>query len=87
MQLIELDVKVVIRCKSGNKNIVIFTQRSAIVGYLLDKLDIGYNLDDRLVLSYNEKVILDDKGSNVDIVKVEFEKGKVINCEVIDCEI
>lgn len=76
-----------IRCKNGNKNIVIFTQRSAIVGYLLDKLDIGYNLDDRLVLSYNEKVILDDKGSNVDIVKMEFEKGKVINCEVIDCEI
>ena len=73
--------------KNGNKNIVIFTQKSAITGYLLDKLEHGYNLDDRLVLSFNEIVIIDDNLSDVDIIKVDFEKGKVVNCEVVLYEI
>ena len=73
--------------KNGNKNMVIFTQKSAIMGYLLDKLEHGYNLDDRLVLSFNERVIIDDNLSDVDIIKVDFEKGKVVNCEVILYEI
>ncbi len=73
--------------KNGNKNIVIFTQKSAITGYLLDKLEHGYNLDDRLVLSFNERVIIDDNLSDVDIIKLELEKGKVINCEVILYEV
>ena len=73
--------------KNGNKNIVIFTQKSAITGYLLDKLEHGYNLDDRLVLSFNERVIIDDNLSDIDIIKVELEKGKVINCEVILYEV
>ena len=54
--------------KNGNKNIVIFTQKSAIIGYLLDKLEQGYNLDDRLILSYNDKVILDDIEQDIDII-------------------
>ncbi len=73
--------------KNGNKDIVIFTQKSAITGYLLDKLEHGYNLDDRLVLSFNERVIIDDNLSDVDIIKLELEKGKVINCEVILYEV
>ena len=73
--------------KNGNKNIVIFTQKSAITGYLLDKLEHGYNLEDRLVLSFNERVIIDDNLSDVDIIKLELEKWKVINCEVILYEV
>lgn len=73
--------------KNGNKDIVIFTQKSAITGYLLDKLEHEYNLDDRLVLSFNERVIIDDNLSDVDIIKVVLEKGKVINCEVILYEV
>ena len=72
--------------KNSNKNIVIFTQKSAITGYLLDKLEKGYNLDDRLILSFNDKVILDDVEQNIDIIKLELEKGKVINCETIEME-
>ena len=53
----------------------------------VNKLEHGYNLDDRLVLSFNERVIIDDNLSDVDIIKVDFEKGKVVNCEVIDYEI
>ena len=56
------------------------------MGYLLDKLEKGYNLDDRLILSFNDKVILDDVEQNIDIIKLELEKGKVINCETIEME-
>ena len=39
------------------------------------------------VLSFNERVIIDDNLSDVDIIKVVLEKGKVINCEVILYEV
>ena len=65
---------------------VVFTQKSAIMGYLLDYLDKGFNYDDRLILSYHGKVILDDTFNDIDIIKVDREKGKIVNIEVIDCE-
>lgn len=72
--------------KNSNKNIVIFTQKSAITGYLLDKLEKGYNLDDRLILSFNDKVIIDDANQDVNIIKICFEKGKIIDCDAIKME-
>ena len=56
------------------------------MGYLLDYLDKGFNYDDRLILSYHGKVILDDTFNDIDIIKVDREKGKIVNIEVIDCE-
>lgn len=72
--------------KNSNKNIVIFTQKSAITGYLLDKLEKGYNLDDRLILSFNDKVIIDDANQDVNIIKICFEKGKIIDYDAIEME-
>ena len=72
--------------KNSNKNIVIFTQKSAITGYLLDKLEKGYNLDDRLILSFNDKVIIDDANQDVNIIKICFEKRKIIDCDAIEME-
>lgn len=72
--------------KNSNKNIVIFTQKSAITGYLIDKLEKGYNLDDRLILSFNDKVIIDDANQDVNIIKICFEKGKIIDCDAIEME-
>lgn len=72
--------------KNSHKNIVIFTQKSAITGYLLDKLEKGYNLDDRLILSFNDKVIIDDANQDVNIIKICFEKGKIIDCDAIEME-
>ena len=40
----------------------------------------------RLILSYHGKVILDDTFNDIDIIKVDREKGKIVNIEVIDCE-
>lgn len=62
-----------------NKNIVIFTHKRAILGYLTKYLDKGYNLDDRLLLTYKDKVILDDIEKEVDIIKIEYNKGKILN--------
>ena len=39
-----------------------------------------------LILSYHGKVILDDTFNDIDIIKVDREKGKIVNIEVIDCE-
>ena len=72
--------------KNGNKDLVVFTQKSAIIGYLLDILEKGYNLDDRLMLSFNDKVIIDDANEDVNIIKICFDKGKVVDCSVIEME-
>ena len=66
-----------------NKNIVIFTHKRAILSYLTKYLDKGYNLDDRLLLTYKDKVILDDIEKEVDIIKIEYNKGKILNVSII----
>ena len=70
--------------KYGNHNIVIFTHKRAIMGYLLKYLDKGFNLDDRLILTYNDKVILDDVEKDIDIVKIELDHGKILDIDIIE---
>ena len=72
--------------KKEYKDLVIFTQKSAILGYLLDKLDKGYNLEDRLILSFKGNVILDDADVSANIIKIVFEKDKIIECIQLDME-
>lgn len=70
--------------KNINKSVAIFTHKRAIMGYLLPFLDKGFNLDDRLILSWNDKVIIDDVDNDIDIIKVTLEKSKIINVELIN---
>lgn len=79
---INIAIKRIIK-KNGKNNLVIFTQKRAILAYLLDKLDCGFNLDDRLILEFKGKVIIDDVEEDADIIKVTLEKGVLIDCEVI----
>ena len=72
--------------KQGYRDAVIFTQKSAIMAYLLDKLEKGYNLDDRLILSFDDRVIIDDAEQSINIIKLYFEKGKIVKCDTIDME-
>ncbi len=72
--------------KQGYRDTVIFTQKSAIMAYLLDKLEKGYNLDDRLILSFDDRVIMDDAEQSINIIKLYFEKGKIVKCDTIDME-
>lgn len=70
--------------KYNNKNIVIFTHKRAIMAYLLNFLDKGYNLDDRLILTFNDKVIIDDIDKNIDIIKIIIEKGKIKDIDIVE---
>lgn len=73
-----------IKNKNIGKTVAVFTHKRAIMGYLLPFLDKGFNLDDRLILSWNDKVIIDDVDNDIDIIKVTLEKGKIINVELIN---
>lgn len=70
--------------KNGNKNIVIFTHKRAIMGYMLKYLNQGFNLDDRLILTYNDKVIIDDIEKDVDIIRIDFDKNNIINVDIVE---
>ena len=70
--------------KNIHKNVVIFTHKRAIMGYLLKYLEQGFNLDDRLILTFNDKVIIDDIEKDIDIIKIDFEKGNIINVDNIE---
>ena len=70
--------------KNSNKNIVIFTHKRAILGYLLKYLEQGFNLDDRLILTFNDKVIIDDIDKDIDIIKIDFNKDKIENVDIIE---
>ena len=70
--------------KHMNENIVIYTHKRAIMAYLFKYLDKGYNLDDRLILSFKDKVIIDDVENDVDIIKIGYEHGNIVNVDIIE---
>ena len=70
--------------KNGNSDLVVFTHKRAILGYLLSYLDKGYNLDDRLILSFNDKMIIDEAHHDIDIIKLTFVKDKLVDADVIE---
>ncbi len=56
----------------NNKNTIIFTHKRAILGFLLKYAKVGYNLDDNLILEYNDKIIYDDSDTEYDIYELNF---------------
>lgn len=64
-------------------NILIITHSTAIMSYLLNYCEKGYNLDERLILNYNGDVIVDGTTNGLDIFKLELEEDKVLNIQKI----
>lgn len=64
-------------------NSVIFTHKRAILGYLIQKSSVGYNLDDSLILEYNNKQIYDDTDALYDIYELTYENNELMNIEKI----
>lgn len=64
-------------------NILIITHSTAIMSYLLNHCEKGYNLDDRLILNYNENVIIDGTTNGLEIFKLEFEEDNLVNISLI----
>lgn len=67
---------------SLNSDAIIFTHKRAIMALLLNYCEVGYNLNDRLILSFNDKVVVDDAENDIDILKLTFEENELINIEV-----
>ncbi len=70
--------------KDVDDDVVIVTHKRAILALLLKHCEQGLNLDERLILSYNNKVILDDTENDCDILKIEIEDKKVKNVDFLD---
>ncbi len=58
----------------NDKEVVLFTHKRAILGYLLKYAHIDYNLDDNLILEFNNKVIYDDSDNEYDIYEIDIEE-------------
>ena len=63
----------------SNEDAVVFTHRRAILAFLLDYCKKGYNLDERLVLTYNDNVIVDDLETDIDLIEIDILDNEVIN--------
>lgn len=64
--------------------VLLFTHRRVLLGYLLNVAEVGYNLNDDLVVSWNEGVVYDETDKDIDIIKVIIENKEIANIEVID---
>lgn len=69
-----------------NVDTAIISHKRILLSLLLNYLDIGYNLDERLILSFKDQVILDDNENDCDIIKLTINDEKIENIEIIEIE-
>lgn len=67
--------------KSDYENVLIVSHNIALLSLFLDWCNKGFNLDDRLILDYQEEVIFDGIFREFDLIKVQFDDNKVISVE------
>lgn len=68
---------------SHKEECVIFSHKRTILGFLLKYSNVGYNLDDNLILEYNNNLIYDDTDAEYDIYEITFENSEVTNINII----
>ena len=70
---------------SGSEKIVIYTHKRTLLGYLIKNANTGYNLDDDLIVEFNEKVIYNEADKDADIVKITYGRDhSILDMDVID---
>jgi len=62
-----------------DKTIALFTHNVAITALLSIYCDKGFNFDNRLILNYKEKAIIDGTWNGINIIKLEFEDLELVN--------
>lgn len=65
---------------------IVFTHKRAMLAYLLLYCEQGFNLDDRLILSYNNEIILDDSENDMDIIQLIITDNKITDIKRIEVE-
>jgi len=61
----------------NNENIAIITHKRAILALLLNYCEKGFNLDDRLILTFHDQVIIDDSENDCDVLELEINEGNI----------
>ena len=56
---------------------IMFTHKRAILGLLLKYAKVGYNLEDNLILEYNDKIIYDDSETSMDLYELIIENSQI----------
>lgn len=67
--------------ENSYENVLIVSHNIALLSLFLDWCNKGFNLDDRLILDYQEEVIFDGIFREFDLLKVQFDDNKVISIE------
>lgn len=69
---------------NANHKVAVFTHKRTMLGYLIKYGKNGYNLDDNLIVEFNDKVIYNESEKEVDIIKITFENKKIVDMNVIE---
>lgn len=69
---------------NGNKKVAVFTHKRAMLGFLTKCGKTGYNLDDDIIIEFNDKMIYDESERDVDIIKLTIANKKIVDIDVID---
>ncbi len=68
-----------------DNKIAVYTHKRALLGYLIRNAQTGYNLDDDLIVEFNDKVIYSEADKDADIVKVTYDRGhNILDIDIID---
>lgn len=68
---------------NNNMNTVIFTHKRAILGFLLKYAKVDYNLDENLILEFNDKIIYDDSDTSYDIYEITFDGKELVDINIL----
>ena len=63
----------------GYESIAVYLPKRCIMSYLIEHTKPSYNLDERLILTYNEEVILGNADEPVDIFILDYSDKKLDN--------
>ncbi len=64
--------------KDPAKNIVVVTHNTALISLCLNWCTPDYNLDDRLLLTFNDDVIFDGVYHDIDLIEMTFNNQKLL---------
>jgi broad specificity phosphatase PhoE len=63
----------------GYENVAVYLPKRCMMAYLMNHTETGYNLDERLILTYKDEVILGNSDEKVDVFIVEYHNKEVNN--------
>lgn len=65
--------------KEEDKTIAVFTHNVAITSLLSEFCEAGYNLDNRLILNYQENAIIDGAWDGINMIELKFNEEELVS--------